>query len=230
MRIEEMEQRFRELKGRFDAGALSAKKFESQVAALQFRDAQNRLWMIGVQSGNWYWYDGAQWVAGQPSAPAEPVASQPPPESNRRVALPPVARPPAPAASRTGGWRHMSRSSRALLWLIILECIALAAVAGVLFVLLSADGNTTSSEPVGDAGETVNIDASGIELPAPAIAPPVANDQKTTNALAAEQQEPRCAGFPRADSAAHLSFSGLDDGRVKAYPLFPGCYTLTNVI
>src|SRR5512146_3567140 len=111
MSIQEMERRFRELKAKFDAGALSAKKFESEVAKLHFRDAQNRWWMLGVQSGNWYWYDGSQWVPGQPPVPAEPAASPPPPEWSRQPAKPaapirnpmapvPVARPAAPSKNR----------------------------------------------------------------------------------------------------------------------------------
>jgi hypothetical protein len=82
--VEEIERRFHELKGKLRTGAISEAEFEAEVKKLQFQDDTGRYWMIGAQSGKWYFYDGSQWVSGEPpratkpTIPATPIAPMPP--------------------------------------------------------------------------------------------------------------------------------------------------------
>src|SRR5512142_2426931 len=98
MPVAEMERRFYELKGKLDVGALGEEDFKTEIEKLRFQDAQNRWWMIGAQSGNWYVYDGTRWVPGQP--PDEPTELAPaPPEAP--AAIQPVPTDQVPPASAT---------------------------------------------------------------------------------------------------------------------------------
>lgn len=98
MEFPEVEQRYRELKEKVDAGTLSKDHFEAELRKLQVIDRQGRYWMIGAQTGQWYYYDGVQWIQAQPpeeevlpSAEAPPAAPSPPAEVE---AGEPAGRPP----------------------------------------------------------------------------------------------------------------------------------------
>lgn len=88
MDFRDAESRFRRLKAQLDAGEMDADEFEVQLRRLQVIDEQGRYWMIGAQSGLWYFYDGAKWVASEPpeggvvergeAGPPEPPSSTPP--------------------------------------------------------------------------------------------------------------------------------------------------------
>ncbi len=107
MSVEELERRFYELKGRLDVGAIGQDEFKREIEKLRFQDSQERWWMIGAQSGKWYYFDGARWIPGQPpaevpvplspAAPAETLAESP------RAATTPasVPREPAPPVEPT---------------------------------------------------------------------------------------------------------------------------------
>ncbi|MGB8648850.1 MAG: tetratricopeptide repeat protein, partial [Anaerolineae bacterium] len=74
MTLAQMESRFFELKGKLAVGQLAEDEFKREMEKLRFQDQQGRWWMIGAQSGRWYYYDGARWLLGQPPAeePAPP--------------------------------------------------------------------------------------------------------------------------------------------------------------
>lgn len=57
---------FDELKKRFQAGDLSRQQFVDEMKKLRLKDAQGRFWMIGAQTGKWYFFDGRDWVASDP--------------------------------------------------------------------------------------------------------------------------------------------------------------------
>jgi len=82
MEFKEAEERFYELKGRLDSGAISQEEFKAQLEGLKVQDSQGRYWMIGVQSGKWYFYDGSRWVRGEPPREAE---GAPPSEETPRA-------------------------------------------------------------------------------------------------------------------------------------------------
>jgi tetratricopeptide (TPR) repeat protein/Tol biopolymer transport system component len=72
MNIKEIERRFHELEKKLKTGAISGAEFEAEVKKLQFQDDTGRYWMIGAQSGKWYFYDGSQWVPGEPPRATKP--------------------------------------------------------------------------------------------------------------------------------------------------------------
>jgi Tol biopolymer transport system component/tetratricopeptide (TPR) repeat protein len=61
-----VEKRFRDLKKRLDRGQIDEQGFEEELRTLQVLDAEGRYWMIGAQSGLWYYYDGQKWVQAEP--------------------------------------------------------------------------------------------------------------------------------------------------------------------
>lgn len=80
-RYRQAEQEYFKLRGQFDTGRISQEQFDEKLRELIQQDAQGRYWMLGADSGKWYFYDGTKWVQGDPYAGAAP---------------PPVAAPPAP--------------------------------------------------------------------------------------------------------------------------------------
>lgn len=72
MNVEEIERRFHELEAKLKAGTISQAEFEAEARKLLFQDDSGRYWMIGIQSGKWYFYDGSQWVPGEPPRATRP--------------------------------------------------------------------------------------------------------------------------------------------------------------
>jgi uncharacterized protein YraI len=98
MNFAEAQQRYWELKERYEAGFLRPKQFQAQVEELVVQDEQGRWWMIGVESGKWYVSQEGQWVEAQPpSAPVEKTAPQaaPPVEPPAREVIGDETAPPA---------------------------------------------------------------------------------------------------------------------------------------
>ena len=80
MDFDDVERQYYELKGRLDAGTISPQEFDSRLRKLTMRDATGRTWMIGAQSGMWYYADGTRWVQANPPRPTgAPGLSQPEP-------------------------------------------------------------------------------------------------------------------------------------------------------
>lgn len=73
MNIEALEQRYQLLFSDFQSGRINAAAFAGEVDKLSFQDGWGRYWMIGAQSGHWYYYDGQGWY------PADPRQLEPPP-------------------------------------------------------------------------------------------------------------------------------------------------------
>jgi len=48
-------------------GPISEEEFRDEIEGLQIQDEQGRYWTIGAQSGQWYRYDGREWVQETPS-------------------------------------------------------------------------------------------------------------------------------------------------------------------
>ncbi len=130
MEFKEAEERFYELKGRLDAGAISQEEFKAQLEGLRVQDSQGRWWMIGVQSGKWYFYDGTRWVR------AEPPEEAPPSEERPRGPVAPIPEePPKPQPRRRG----IPRGILALIPLgLILACCLSAVAVGAADYLISS--------------------------------------------------------------------------------------------
>lgn len=91
MDFQEAESKYFELKGRLNAGKLTEKQFQAQVAELRIQDDGGRYWTVDARSGGWLLYDGARWVPAQPpgsaAAPPAPPSAAP---SGRRGGSSPV--------------------------------------------------------------------------------------------------------------------------------------------
>jgi hypothetical protein len=90
------ERRYRELKGLYDAGQLSAKDFQAEVDKLMLQDEEKRWWMIGISSGKWYVNKEGQWIEAQPPSPV-PAEGPLPKEEVKTIPMPvpPLAQPAA---------------------------------------------------------------------------------------------------------------------------------------
>jgi ribosomal protein L40E len=57
---------FSTLKAKFQAGEISRQEFIDEMKKLRIRDDQGRFWMIGAQTGKWYYFDGKDWIQAEP--------------------------------------------------------------------------------------------------------------------------------------------------------------------
>ncbi len=64
----EVENAFQVLRQRFRDREISRREFIDQLKKLRLRDDQGRFWMIGAQTGRWYYFDGKEWVQAEPPA------------------------------------------------------------------------------------------------------------------------------------------------------------------
>lgn len=130
MDFREVERRFQELKTRLDAGAIDEDAFEAELRQLQVLDGQGRYWMIGAQTGSWYYYDGTQWVQAQP--PEE--------EGLPSAEAPPVKPPLAPSDVKPhepGSERAKDGTRSRLVIPVIIGLVALCCLFGAASVVVS---------------------------------------------------------------------------------------------
>jgi len=64
--FKDLEQAFLRLKMQFERGEISRTEFIADMKKLRFRDEDGRFWMIGAQSGRWYYFDGKDWIQSEP--------------------------------------------------------------------------------------------------------------------------------------------------------------------
>jgi hypothetical protein len=64
----EVETAFQTLRRQFRDKEISRREFIDRLKKLRLRDSQGRFWMIGAQSGKWYYFDGRDWVPSEPPA------------------------------------------------------------------------------------------------------------------------------------------------------------------
>jgi hypothetical protein len=64
--FKEVENAFRVLRSRFRENAISRREYIDQLKKLRLRDDQGKFWMIGAQTGRWYYFDGRDWVLADP--------------------------------------------------------------------------------------------------------------------------------------------------------------------
>jgi hypothetical protein len=72
-KLKEVEDIYKDLKSKLDAGEISGEVMKSELKKIMIRDEDNRFWMIGSKTGGWYVYDGSVWTAGNPYDQKEPV-------------------------------------------------------------------------------------------------------------------------------------------------------------
>ena len=57
---------FDRLKAKFQNGEIARQEFIDEMKKLRIKDDQGRFWMIGAQTGKWYYFDGKDWVQDEP--------------------------------------------------------------------------------------------------------------------------------------------------------------------
>ena len=65
-RFQIVESNFERLHQKFIRGELNREQFAESLKKLRLFDEQGRCWMLGAQSGQWYFYDGKNWVKAEP--------------------------------------------------------------------------------------------------------------------------------------------------------------------
>ncbi len=65
-RFKEVEEKFGRLKLEFSEKQISQREFVDSLKDLRVKDGEGRFWMIGAQTGKWYFYDGNEWIPAQP--------------------------------------------------------------------------------------------------------------------------------------------------------------------
>jgi hypothetical protein len=73
--INSREQQYHTLRRSYQARQIDEETFLAAVDDLGFEDEQGIYWMIGAETGHWYYYDGANWRAGTPAPPPVPTVA-----------------------------------------------------------------------------------------------------------------------------------------------------------
>lgn len=66
MDFNQAEKKFKDLKTKFEAGALSENEFKTQLEELMVQDEGGSWWMIGYETDLWYRHDGTNWIQADP--------------------------------------------------------------------------------------------------------------------------------------------------------------------
>src|SRR4030042_6719880 len=64
--FKDTERAFQSLRRQFRGKEIPRREFIDRLKKLRLRDSQGRVWMIGAQSGKWYFFDGSDWVLSDP--------------------------------------------------------------------------------------------------------------------------------------------------------------------
>jgi len=64
--FKEVELKFTQLRKQFLRGELTREQFAGFLKELRLLDREGRCWMLGAQSGKWYYYDGKNWIQSEP--------------------------------------------------------------------------------------------------------------------------------------------------------------------
>ena len=67
----EVEASFLVLQRQFRERQISRREFIDQLKKLRIRDNRGHFWMIGAQTGKWYYFDGKEWVKAAPPVSEE---------------------------------------------------------------------------------------------------------------------------------------------------------------
>ena len=65
-KFKDVEAAFSRIKRRYSGGEISQREYIDKLKKLRIRDEEGRYWMIGPQSGKWYYCEGRDWVQSSP--------------------------------------------------------------------------------------------------------------------------------------------------------------------
>jgi hypothetical protein len=126
---EDIEDLFRELKAKVEAGTISEDEFEAQLREFLFQDESGTYWTVGAQTENWYRHENGDWVRGSPPPTLKRAAGK----DQESGVESPAARP-----GRRGGPDR--RVALGVLGLLFGACLVMA---GVLYYQLGRTPSTT---------------------------------------------------------------------------------------
>jgi hypothetical protein len=66
MNFKDAEEKFKQIKSQFISGILSEAEFKARLEEMMIQDEEGKWWMIGFESGQWYFNDGTSWVRSDP--------------------------------------------------------------------------------------------------------------------------------------------------------------------
>lgn len=115
----ETERRFVQLRARYQAGQLDDAAYEAQLKRLIIEDHAGEYWMLGADSGEWYWYDGERWLRRDPGLP-DCTARVVPAKPRTAAKAPPRSRP-----STSALWRWVFAGCGGLIVLLILAGVGM---------------------------------------------------------------------------------------------------------
>lgn len=64
--FKDLEEEFAELRRKFRRKEIKRQEFIDQLGKLRLKDGEGRFWMIGAQSGKWYYSSGKEWIQSEP--------------------------------------------------------------------------------------------------------------------------------------------------------------------
>ncbi len=64
--FEEVERDFNLLRQEFKTNKISEQEYKNRLKKLRLKDDEGRSWTIGAQSGQWYYFDGQNWIESSP--------------------------------------------------------------------------------------------------------------------------------------------------------------------
>jgi hypothetical protein len=141
--FDQAEQEFFRLRGLFAVGRLSAEEFDEALKHLQVRDEEGRVWMLGANTGRWYYSTLPEWVEGEPVhfsdhagdmvIANEAIGEESPQDSSPQLVTSPPQDWDGEDEEETAGTRR--RLALAFVGIALLFLM----IAGVLFSVLNAD-------------------------------------------------------------------------------------------
>ena len=157
MDFKDVEEKYKQLKSQFDAGQISEQVYKDRLSELMIQDEQGRWWMIGYESGKWYYHDDTNWVPAEPpisvgkAAPPEKTPA-PEPVEPAQISSDKSNQPPPGAASQ---------NKRLPPWLVVLGII-LVILVGILtihyiFHIPPAPTTTVTIAPVITPSDTFGV-------------------------------------------------------------------------
>jgi len=172
---EEIEDLFRELKAKVEAGTISEDEFEAQLREFLFQDDSGTYWTVGAQTENWYRHENGDWVRASPPPSLKRAAGKEQESGVEKPTIPP---------RRRGGLDR--RVALGVLGLLLGACLV---VAGVLYYQL---GRTPSTAvPAADSpAATTSVTSTPVLEPTATTTSPAATALPTEEASLTPQVTP----------------------------------------
>ncbi len=140
--FDQAEQEFFRLRGLFAVGRISAAEFDEALQHLQVTDEEGRVWMLGANTGRWYYTNSPQWVEGDPDNSSNDAGDVV--ISNERAGEPGYQaqdQPPQTLPDLSEDDEAETADTRRRLALAFLGiALAFLAIAAILFGLLNSEG------------------------------------------------------------------------------------------